>query len=73
LGDAAQAAGMSVDKVTDDARFIEDLGADSLAVVEIVLAFETEFGIDIPDEVTSDMHTIGDVIAYISKHVKSAA
>ena len=69
----AEQLDVSVDKVTDDARFIEDLGADSLAVVEIVLSFETEFGIDIPDEVTSEMHTVGDVIAYIAKHVKNAA
>ena len=55
-------------KVTDDARFIEDLGADSLAVVEMVLAFEGEFGVNIPDEVTQEMVTVADVISYVQKH-----
>jgi acyl carrier protein len=55
-------------KITDDARFVEDLGADSLAIVEIVLAFEEAFGVDIPDEVTEKMVSVGDVIAYVQKH-----
>lgn len=55
-------------KVADDARFIEDLGADSLAVVEMVLAFEGAFEVNIPDEVTQQMVTVGDVIAYVQKH-----
>jgi acyl carrier protein len=69
----AEQLDVSIDKVTDDARFIEDLGADSLAVVEIVLAFETEFELEIPDEVTAEMRTIGDVLDYVTKHVKHAA
>ena len=66
----AEQLDVSLDKVTEEARFIEDLGADSLAVVEIVLAFEGEFSIDIPDEVTSEMVTIGNVIAYVQRHVQ---
>jgi acyl carrier protein len=63
----AQQLDVSIDKISADSNFIEDLGADSLAVVEIVLAFEGEFGIDIPDEVTKDMQTVGDVIAYVQQ------
>jgi acyl carrier protein len=59
---------VEIGKVEDDARFIEDLGADSLAVVEMVLAFEGEFGVNIPDEVTEKMVTVGDVIAYVQQH-----
>ena len=60
--------GVEREKLTDEASFIEDLGADSLAVVEIVLAFEGEFGVDIPDEVARDMVTVGDVIAFVQQH-----
>lgn len=59
---------VEIGKVEDDARFIEDLGADSLAVVEMVLAFEGEFGVNIPDDVTEKMVTVGDVIAYVQQH-----
>jgi acyl carrier protein len=64
----AEQLDVEIDKVQDDARFIEDLGADSLAVVEMVLAFEGEFGVNIPDEVTEKMVTVGDVISYVQKH-----
>jgi acyl carrier protein len=67
----AQQLDVDIAKITPEARFIEDLGADSLAVVEIVLAFEGEFNIDIPDEVTKDMATIGDVIAYVEQHARA--
>lgn len=59
---------VEIGRVEDDARFIEDLGADSLAVVEMVLAFEGEFGVNIPDEVTEKMVTVGDVVAYVQQH-----
>ena len=52
--------------ITLDARFIDDLSADSLGVVELVLAFEEAFEIDIPDEDTEKLYTVGDVIAYIT-------
>jgi acyl carrier protein len=64
----AEQLDVEIDKVTDEARFIEDLGADSLAVVEMVLAFEGEFGVNIPDEVTEKMVTVADVISYVQKH-----
>jgi acyl carrier protein len=53
--------------ITDESRFIDDLGADSLAVVELALAFETAFDIPIPDDVISKMETVGDVIAYVQR------
>jgi acyl carrier protein len=64
----AEQLDVEIGKIEDDARFIEDLGADSLAVVEMVLAFEGEFGVNIPDEVTEKMVTVADVIAYVQKH-----
>ena len=57
-------------EVKDDAQFIEDLGADSLAIVELVLAFEEQFEIDIPDEDTEKIATVGDAIKYIQEHMK---
>jgi len=60
--------GVEPEKVTDDASFVEDLGADSLDTVELVMAFEEEFGIDIPDEDAEQMRTVGDAISYLKKH-----
>jgi acyl carrier protein len=57
--------GVEPDKVTDDASFVEDLGADSLDTVELVMAFEEEFGVDIPDEDAEQMRTVGDAIKYL--------
>ena len=57
--------GVSEDQVTDDARFMEDLGADSLDTVELVMALEEEFGSDIPDEDAEKLKTVGAVIEYI--------
>lgn len=64
---------VDVRTVQDGARFRDDLGADSLAVVELVLAFEEEFEIDIPDEYTEDIGTVGDAIAYIESHLDGSA
>lgn len=52
----------------DESAFIEDLGADSLAIVELVLAFEEEFEIEIPDEDTEKIRTVGDAVTYITAH-----
>ena len=57
--------GVESEKVTDDASFVEDLGADSLDTVELVMAFEEEFGIDIPDEDAEQMRTVGDAVKYL--------
>ena len=53
------------DEVVEDASFIEDLGADSLGIVELVMALEEEFGISIPDEDAESIKTVGDAISYI--------
>ena len=60
--------GVEPEKVTDEASFVEDLGADSLDTVELVMAFEEEFGIDIPDEDAEQMRTVGDAIKYIKEN-----
>jgi acyl carrier protein len=60
--------GVEAEKVTDEASFVEDLGADSLDTVELVMAFEEEFGIDIPDEEAEQMRTVGDAIKYLNEH-----
>jgi acyl carrier protein len=63
--------GVEVEKVTPDASFVEDLGADSLDTVELVMAFEEEFGIDIPDEDAEQMQTVGQAIDYLKKNSES--
>ena len=57
--------GVERDKLADDASFMEDLGADSLDTVELVMAFEKEFDIDIPDEDAEKMRTVGDALKYL--------
>jgi acyl carrier protein len=57
--------GVERDKVTDDASFMEDLGADSLDTVELVMAFEKEFDVDIPDEDAEKIRTVGDALKYL--------
>ena len=66
----AQQLDVEIGEVKDEAQFIEDLGADSLAIVELVLAFEEHFEIDIPDEDTEKIQTVGDAIKYIQGHIK---
>jgi len=63
---------VSPEKVTLDASFTEDLKADSLAVVELVLALEDKFKIEIPDEDTEQIKTVRDAVNYIVSHAKSA-
>jgi acyl carrier protein len=58
---------VEADKVTENASFIEDLGADSLDTVELVMAFEEEFGIEIPDDAAESIVTVGDAVKYIDK------
>lgn len=63
----AEQLGVKLEEVTDSASFIEDLGADSLDTVELVMALEEEFGIEIPDEDAEKMVTVGDAIKYIDQ------
>jgi acyl carrier protein len=62
----ADQLGVDKEKITPEARFVEDLGADSLDVVELIMAFEEEFGIEIPDEDAEKIATVKDVIDYIN-------
>jgi acyl carrier protein len=57
--------GVSPEQVTPEAKFVEDLGADSLDTVELVMAFEEEFDIEVPDEEAEKLQGVGDVINYI--------
>ncbi|HDS74752.1 MAG TPA: acyl carrier protein [Firmicutes bacterium] len=59
--------GVSEDEVSDDSRFIEDLGADSLDTVELVMAFEDRFNIEIPDEDAEKIRTVGDAVRYLEE------
>ena len=59
--------GVEADKVTTSASFVEDLGADSLDTVELVMAFEEEFGIEIPDEDAEQLQTVGDAVKYLQE------
>ncbi|MBW8785367.1 MAG: acyl carrier protein [Novosphingobium sp.] len=58
--------GVEPEKVTEDASFIDDLGADSLDIVELVMAFEEEFGVEIPDDAAEKIGTVSDAIKYIN-------
>ena len=62
--------GVNAEQVTPDASFVEDLGADSLDTVELVMAFEEEFSVEVPDEDAETLKSVGDVIKYIEE-VKS--
>ncbi|MBH9538256.1 MULTISPECIES: acyl carrier protein [Novosphingopyxis] len=62
--------GVESDKVTEDASFIDDLGADSLDIVELVMAFEEEFNVEIPDDAAEKITTVKDAIDYI-RNVKA--
>ena len=62
--------GVNPDQVTPDAKFIEDLGADSLDTVELVMALEEEFGQEIPDEEAEKLQSVGDVVKYIEDKQK---
>ena len=60
--------GVEPEKVTEKASFIDDLGADSLDNVELVMAFEEEFGVEIPDDAAEKITTVKDAISYIDEH-----
>ena len=58
---------VDADKVSENASFIDDLGADSLDTVELVMAFEEEFGVEIPDDSAETIQTVGDAVNFITK------
>jgi len=63
----ADQLGVDESKITEDSSFVDDLGTDSLDIVELIMAFEEEFGIEIPDKDVEKMKTVGDVIKYLDK------
>lgn len=63
----ADQLGVKKEEVTDNAKFVDDLGADSLDTVELVMALEEEFGIEIPDEDAEKLATVGDALRYIDE------
>ncbi len=65
--------GVEREKLKDDASFMEELGADSLDTVELVMAFEKEFDIDIPDEEAEKLRTVGDAMKYLHEKVGDAS
>jgi len=62
--------GVNADQVTPEAKFIEDLGADSLDTVELIMALEEEFNIEVPDDAAEKLLTVGDVTKYIEENQK---
>jgi acyl carrier protein len=64
--------GVEADKVSDTASFIDDLGADSLDTVELVMAFEEEFGCEIPDDAAEKIQTVGDAVKFLEKNASAA-
>ncbi len=62
--------GVEEDEVTPEASFVDDLGADSLDIVELVMAFEEEFDLEIPDEDAEKIQTVGDAVDYIKQRVE---
>ena len=60
--------GVDAEKVTEEASFIDDLGADSLDIVELVMAFEEEFNVEIPDDAAETIVTVGDAIKFLEKN-----
>jgi acyl carrier protein len=66
----ADQLGVSEDEIKRESAFIEDLGADSLDIVELVMAMEEEFEVEIPDEQAESIKTVGDAVSYIENHKK---
>ncbi len=65
--------GVEKETLVPEANLLDDLGADSLDVVELVMAIEEEFGIEVPDSDAENIRTLGDITSYIEAHVESAA
>jgi acyl carrier protein len=69
----AEQLGVKIEEVTDTASFVDDLGADSLDTVELVMALEEEFGIEIPDEDAEKMTNVGEAVRYVEEKAKSSS
>ncbi len=66
----AEQLGVKIEEVTDNASFVDDLGADSLDTVELVMALEEKFGVEIPDQDAEKMSTVGEAIKYLEEKAK---
>lgn len=64
--------GVDANEVTPEASFVDDLGADSLDTVELVMAFEEEFGCEIPDDAAEQIQTVGDAVKFLEQHASAA-
>jgi len=69
----AEQLGAKVEEVTDSASFVDDLGADSLDTVELVMALEEEFGIEIPDEDAEKITSVGEAVRYVEEKASKSA
>lgn len=67
-GVVAEQLGVEPEKVTTDAEFVQDLNADSLDLVELIMQLEEEFGVEISDEEAENIKTVGDALEYIQEH-----
>ncbi len=63
--------GVDAERITPEASFAEDLGADSLDAIELIIAFEERFGCEIPDDVAENIQTVGDAIKFLEQNAKS--
>ena len=69
----AEQLGVKIEEVTDSASFVDDLGADSLDTVELVMALEEEFGIEIPDEDAEKMTNVGEAVRYVEEKASKSS
>ena len=69
----ADQLGITEEEIKPESKFIEDLGADSLDIVELVMALEEEFGLEIPDEEADKLKTVGDAMNYLKSHAAAAS
>ena len=69
----AEQLGVKIEEVTDTASFVDDLGADSLDTVELVMALEEEFGIEIPDEEAEKMTSVGEAVRYVEEKASKSS
>ena len=60
--------GLDENEITMDSNFLEDLGADSLELIDLIMALETEFDLEVPEEDIEEIETVGDVVSYIKSH-----
>lgn len=71
VGIVVEQLGVNEDQVKPESKLVEDLGADSLDAVELVMAIEEEFGIDVPDEEAEKLLSVGDILTYIEKNTEA--